>query len=55
MYKDEIIAEVLTSTLPHIKTLILFAINLKLHTTAFAFLDFDTDPIFSRFGLRLNR
>ena len=28
----------LTSTLPHIKTLILFAINLKLHTTAFAFM-----------------
>ena len=40
MYKDEIIAEVLTSTLPHIKTLILFAINLKLHTTAFAFMKF---------------
>ena len=28
----------LTSTLPHLKALILFAINLKLHTTAFAFL-----------------
>ena len=28
----------LTSTLSHLKALILFAINLKLHTTAFAFL-----------------
>ena len=29
---------ILTSTLSHLKALILFAINLKLHTTAFAFL-----------------
>ena len=28
---------VLTSTLSHLKALILFAINLKLHTTAFCF------------------
>ena len=31
-------ANFLTSTLSHLKALILFAINLKLHTTAFAFL-----------------
>ena len=30
--------DALTSTLSHLKALILFAINLKLHTTAFAFL-----------------
>ena len=35
---EEAIVVFLTSTLSHLKALILFAINLKLHTTAFAFL-----------------
>ena len=50
---------VLTSTLSHLKALILFAINLKLHTTAFAFLKalllfllgFYHNSGFIRFGL----
>ena len=33
-------AFILTSTLLHLNTLILFAMNLKLHTTAFAFMSF---------------
>ena len=49
----------LTSTLSHLKALILFAINLKLHTTAFAFLKalllfllgFYHNSGFIRFGL----
>ena len=34
------VVKVLTSTLSHLNTLILFAMNLKLHTTAFAFMSF---------------
>ena len=53
------VSEFLTSTLSHLKALILFAINLKLHTTAFAFLKalllfllgFYHNSGFIRFGL----
>ena len=37
---EEVNTLFLTSTLSHLNTLILFAMNLKLHTTAFAFMSF---------------
>ena len=38
VYDLRALHNILTSTLLHLKALILFVINLKLHTTAFAFL-----------------